>query len=337
MEKITTIGIDLAKSVFQLHGVDAEGRAFLRRQLRRSQMLEFFQRQPACLIGMEACASAHYWARELAKFGHEVRLMQPSYVKGYVKRGKTDAADAEAICEAVSRPSMRFVPIKSAQTQALLMTHKAREFLVRQQTQIVNAMRAHLGEFGIVVPKGIHNVERLMVACDRADLPAPARKPLNLLADQLVETQKKIEKLTADIQADAKANEDAQRLQTIPGIGPITASALVSALPDIADFQSGRDLSAWLGLTPKPHSTGGKERLGRISKMGNRYLRRLLYLGAIAQVSARRRGDPGDDWLWQIIQRKKPKQAAIALANRMARTAYALMKNKTEFCAAQAA
>jgi len=337
MEKITTIGIDLAKSVFQLHGVDAEGRALLRRQLRRSQMLEFFQRQPACLIGMEACASAHYWARELAKFGHEVRLMQPSYVKGYVKRGKTDAADAEAICEAVSRPSMRFVPIKSAQTQALLMTHKAREFLVRQQTQIVNAMRAHLGEFGIVVPKGIHNVERLMVACDRADLPAPARKPLNLLADQLVDTQKKIEELTADIQADAKANEDAQRLQTIPGIGPITASALVSALPDIADFQSGRDLSAWLGLTPKPHSTGGKERLGRISKMGNRYLRRLLYLGAIAQVSARRRGGPGDDWLWQIIQRKKPKQAAIALANRMARTAYALMKNKTEFCAAQAA
>jgi len=337
MERITTIGIDLAKSVFQLHGVDAEGRALLRRQLRRSQMLEFFQRQPACLIGMEACASAHYWARELAKFGHEVRLMQPSYVKGYVKRGKTDAADAEAICEAVSRPSMRFVPIKSAQTQALLMTHKAREFLVRQQTQIVNTMRAHLGEFGIVVPKGIHNVERLMVACDRADLPAPARKPLNLLADQLVDTQKKIEELTADIQADAKANEDAQRLQTIPGIGPITASALVSALPDIADFQSGRDLSAWLGLTPKPHSTGGKERLGRISKMGNRYLRRLLYLGAIAQVSARRRGGPGDDWLWQIIQRKKPKQAAIALANRMARTAYALMKNKTEFCAAQAA
>jgi transposase len=331
MNEIITIGIDLAKSVFQLHAVDTEGRPSLRRQLRRSQMHEFFQRQPACLIGMEACASAHYWARELNKFGHEVRLMQPSYVKGYVKRGKTDQADAEAICEAVSRPSMRFVPVKSEDTQALLMTHKAREFLVRQQTQIVNAMRAHLGEFGIVVPKGIHNVERLIAACDGADLPAPARKALNLLADQLVDTQRKIEELTADIRADARANEDAQRLQTIPGIGPITASALVSALPDISDFKSGRDLSAWIGLTPRPHSTGGKERLGRISKMGNRYLRRLLYLGAIAQVSARRRGEPGDDWLWKIIQRKKPKQAAIALANRMARTAYALMKNQTEY------
>lgn len=197
--------------------------------------------------------------------------------------------------------------------------------------------RAHLGEFGIVVPKGIHNVERLIAACDGADLPAPARKALNLLADQLVDTQKRIEALTADIHADAKANEDAQRLQTIPGIGPITASALASALPDIADFKSARDLSAWLGLTPKPHSTGGKERLGRISKMGNRYLRRLLYLGAIAQVSARRRGAPGEDWLWKIMSRKKPKQAAIALANRMARTAYALMNNKTEFRAAQAA
>lgn len=337
METITTIGIDLAKSVFQLHGVNAEGRALLRRQLRRSQMLEFFQRQSACLIGMEACASAHYWARELIKLGHTVRLMPPSYVKAYVKRGKTDAADAEAICEAVSRPSMRFVPVKSEETQGLLMTHKTREFLVRQQTQIVNAMRAHLGEFGITVPKGIHNVERLITACSQTDLPAPARKALHLLADQLVETQKKIEVLTTDIRAEASANEEAQRLQTIPGIGPITASALVSALPDLSDFASGRDLSAWVGLTPRPHSTGGKERLGRISKMGNRYLRRLLYLGAIAQVSARRRGGPGEDWLWQIIQRKKPKQAAIALANRMARTAYALMKNKTEFCAAQAA
>lgn len=275
--------------------------------------------------------------------------MQPSCVKGYVKRGKTDAADAEAICEAVSRPSMRFVPVKSEDTQALLMTHKAREFLVRQQTQIVNAMRAHFGEFGIVVPKGIHNVERLIIASEQADLPAPARKALALLADQLIDTQKKIEDLTADIRADAKASDAAQRLQTIPGIGPITASALVSALPDIADFKSGRDLSAWLGLTPKPHSTGGKERLGRISKMGNRYLRRLLYLGTLAQdepsnaigssamANARRRGEAGEDWLWQIISRKKPKQAAIALANRMARTAYALMRNKTEFRAAQAA
>jgi transposase len=263
--------------------------------------------------------------------------MQPSYVKGYVKRGKTDAADAEAICEAVSRPSMRFVPVKSQDTQALLMTHKVREFLVRQQTQIVNAMRAHLGEFGIIVAKGIHNVERLIMACEQTDLPAPARKALSLLADQLVDTQEKSGTLTADIQADARDNEAAQRLQTIPGIGPITASALVAALPDIAEFKSGRDLSAWLGLTPRPHSTGGKERVGRISKMGNRYLRRLLYLAAMAQVSARRRGEAGEDWLWKITQRKKPKQAAIALASRMARTAYALMKNQTEYRAAKAA
>jgi transposase len=331
MSEVSTIGVDLAKSVFQLHGVDAEGRPVLRRQLRRSQMLEVFQNLPACLVGMEACASAHFWARELTKLGHEVRLMQPSYVKGYVKRGKTDKADAEAICEAVTRPSMRFVPVKSADRQALLMTHKVREFLVRQQTQTVNAIRAHLGEFGIIVAKGIHNADRLIAACDRADLPAPARKALNLLADQLVDTQRKIAELTADIHADAKANEAAQRLQTIPGIGPITASALVTTLPDVSDFRSGRDLSAWIGLTPKPHSTGGKERLGRISKMGNRYLRRLLYLGAIAQVSARRCGEPGEDWLWKIIERKKPKQAAIALANRMARTAYALLKNGTEY------
>ncbi|MCC6000403.1 MAG: IS110 family transposase [Pararhodobacter sp.] len=346
MDKVTILGIDPAKSVFQLHGVDAQGCTVLRRQLRRSQMLEFCQRLPSCLIGIEACASAYYWARELARFGHEVRLMQPSYVRGYVKRGKTDAADAEAICEAVSRPSMRFVAVKSEDTQALLMTHvaaevrfqrNAREFPLRQQTRIVNAMRAHLGAFGIVVPKGIHTVERLIMACEQADLPASARKALSLLADQLIDTQKKIEDLTADIRADAKASDAAQRLQTIPGIGPITASALVSALPDIADFKSGRDLSAWLGLTPKPPSTGGKERLGRISKMGNRYLRRLLYLGAIALVSARRRSEAGDDWLWKIIQRKKPRQAAIALANRMARAAYALMKNRTEFRVARAA
>lgn len=337
MEHVVTIGVDLAKSVFQLHGVDVEGEIVLRRQLRRSQMLEFFQNLPGCLVGMEACASAHYWARELTNLGHEVRLMQPSYVKGYVKRGKTDQADAAAICEAVTRPSMRFVPVKSEKTQGQLVSHKAREFLVRQRTQVVNAIRAHLGEFGIVIPKGIQNTDRLIEVCDGEKLPAPARKALNLLADQLVDTQEKIADLTAEVTMSATTNEVARRLQTIPGIGPITASALVASLPDVSDFKSGRDLSAWIGLTPKPHSSGGKERLGRISKMGNRYLRRLLYLGAMAQVSSRRRGEPGDDWLWQIILRKKPKQAAIALANRMARTVYALMKNGTEFQAAKTA
>lgn len=334
MTEITTVGVDLAKSVFQVHVVDTECAVVLRRQLRRNQVLEFFQRLGPCLIGMEACAGAHHWARELGKFGHEVRLMPPSYVKPYVRRGKTDQADAEAICEAVTRPRMRFVPVKSEEAQALLMTHKAREFLVRLLTQVTNAIRAHLGEFGIVAPKGVHNVGRLLEAGERADLPDCARVPLRLLADQFFETRDKIGALTKDIRRDAAASKTATRLQTIPGIGPITASALAATLPDVSGFRSSRDLSAWLGLTPKPHSSGGREKLGSISKMGNRYLRRLLYLGAI---TARRRGQPGDDWLWRLLQRKTAKQAAIALANRMARTVWALLRNGTEYDAARAA
>lgn len=337
MTEITTIGVDLAKSVFQIHGIDAEGAVVVRRQLRRNQMLEFFQRLGPCLVGMEACAGSHHWARELGKFGHEVRLMPPSYVKPYVRRGKTDQADAEAICEAVTRPSMRFVPVKSEETQALLMTHKAREFLVRQLTQVTNAIRAHLGEFGIVAPKGVHNVGRLLEAGERADLPTAARVPLRLLAGQFFETRDRIDELTKDIRNEAEASEAATRLQTIPGIGPITATALAATVPDVTGFRTSRDLSAWLGLTPKPHSSGGKEKLGRISKMGNRYLRRLLYLGAMGVISARRRGQPGDDWLWRLLQRKTAKQAAIALANRMARTVWALLRNGTGYDAARAA
>jgi transposase len=337
MTEITTIGVDLAKSVFQIHGIDAEGAVVVRRQLRRNQMLEFFQRLGPCLVGMEACAGSHHWARELGKFGHEVRLMPPSYVKPYVRRGKTDQADAEAICEAATRPSMRFVPVKSEETQALLMTHKAREFLVRQLTQVTNAIRAHLGEFGIVAPKGVHNVGRLLEVGERADLPTAARMPLRLLAGQFFETRDRIDELTKDIRSEAEASEAAKRLQTIPGIGPITATALAATVPDVTGFRPSRDLSAWLGLTPKPHSSGGKEKLGRISKMGNRYLRRLLYLGAMGVISARRRGQPGDDWLWRLLQRKTAKQAAIALANRMARTVWALLRNGTGYDAARAA
>ncbi len=331
MKDCTTIGVDLAKSVFQLHGVDATGEPVLRRQLRRSQMLGFFERLPRTLIGLEACATSHYWARELIKLGHDVRLIQPKYVKAYVKRGKTDKADAEAICEAVSRPSMRFVPVKSEDTQAQLLVHKGREFLVRQQTQLVNCLRAHLAEFGIVLPKGIQNIDRVIAACDAPELPSEARNTLNILRNQLVGTRAKIADLTAEVEAHASENDTARRLQTIPGIGPISASALVATLPDMSDFRSGRDLSAWLGLTPRANSTGGKQKMGGISKMGNKYLRRLLFLGATAQVNARRRGQPGEDWLWKIMQRCKPKQAAIALANRMARTVYALLKNGTEF------
>jgi transposase len=334
MEQRTSIGIDLAKNVFQIHGVDARGAIILKRKLRRGQVLEFFARRERCLVGMEACAGAHYWARELQKLGHEVRIMPPAYVKPYVKRGKTDAADAEAICEAVTRPTMRFVPVKSAERQAALLDHKTRDFLIRQRTQLVNTIRAHLSEFGIVVAKGIHNVERLLAAAD--ELPAAARPSIDLLADQLRETQERIDAATARIEAAQEADELARRLATIPGVGAVTASAIAVTTPEVENVRSARDCAAWLGLTPQPHSSGGKERLGRISKAGNRYLRRLLYLGAMARISARRRRKPGDDWLWRMLERKPVKVVAVALANRMARVAWALIA-KGESCRAAAA
>ena len=326
MGGITTIGVDLAKNVFQLHGVTAEGTVTLRRQLRRRQVLEFFGRLSPCLIGMEACAGAHFWARELTKLGHEVRLMPPSYVKPYVKRGKTDAADAGAICEAVTRPSMRFVPVKSEDQQAVLMMHRTRDFLVGQLTQVTNAIRAHLSEFGVVAPKGLHNVGRLLAMAEEAALPGSARNPIRLLAEQFRDTQLKIEDVTAEVKAAAAADETARRLRTVPGIGPITSSVLAAALPKVSNFKTACDLAAWIGLTPKPHSSGGKERLGKISKMGDRYIRRLLYLGAMGMIVARRRKAAGDDWLWRMMQRKPVKLVAIALANRMARTVWALLR-----------
>jgi transposase len=275
---------------------------------------------------MEACAGAHFWARELAKLGHEVRLMPPSYVKPYVKRGKTDSADAGAICEAVTRPSMRFVPVKTEAQQAVLMMHRTRDFLVRQLTQVTNAIRAHLAEFGIVAPKGVHNIARLLTMAEAAALPEDARSPIRLLAEQFRDTQTKVEDVTVEIRKAAENDEAARRLQTVPGVGPITSSALAATLPDVSNFKTARDLAAWLGLTPKPHSSGGKERLGKISKMGNRYIRRLLYLGAMATIATRRRKPAGDDWLWGMLQRKPVKLVAIALANRMARTVWAMLK-----------
>lgn len=329
MDQPNTIGLDLAKNVFQVHGVDTEGTVICRRQLRRSQVLVFFARLGPCLVGMEACAGAHHWARELATLGHEVRLMPPAYVKPYVKRSKTDAADAEAICEAVTRPTMRFVPVKSAQRQAALLDHKARDFLVRQRTQIVNAIRAHLGEFGIVVPKGIHHVDRLLDAA--RDVHSTARPALDMLAGQLRDTQARIEEVTARIGEMQGEDALARRLATVPGVGTISSSAFAATTPDVAAFRSARDYAAWLGLTPRAHSSGGKERLGRISKAGNRYLRRLLYLGAMAQISARRGGREGasgrvPDWIDRMLARKPVKVVAIALANRMARTIWALIR-----------
>ena len=279
-----------------------------------------------CLIGIEACAGAHHWARELTKFGHEVRLIPPAYVKPFVKRGKTDAADAEAICTAVTQPTMHFVPVKTEVQQAMLMSHRTRDFLVRQLTQLANAIRAHLGEFGLVVPKGVHNMGRLVAEAEAAELPAEARMPLDLLVGQFAATKARIDAITADLRRAAEEDETARRLQTMPGIGPITASVLAATLPDVSAFRSARDLSAWLGLTPKPHSSGGKERLGAISKMGNRYIRRLLYLGAMGVISTRKRSDPGEDWLGRMLAKKPLKLVAIALANRMARQIWAMLR-----------
>lgn len=326
MKQIATVGLDLAKNVFQIHAVDAAGAVLVRRQIRRAQVLLFFSRLPPCLIGMEACAGAHHWGRELVKLGHEVRLIPPSYVKPFVKRGKTDAADAEAICTAVIQPTMRFVPIKTEAQQAVLMQHRTRDFLVRQLTQLANAIRAHLGEFGLIVPKGVHNMNRLVTEAQAADLPTEARMPLNLLVGQFTETKTRIDAVTADLRRAAEADETARRLQTMPGIGPITASVLAATRPDVSAFRSARDLSAWLGLTPKPHSSGGKGRLGSISKMGNRYIRRRLYLGAMGVISTRKRTDPGDDWLGGQIKTKPLKVVAIALANRMARAIWAMLR-----------
>lgn len=329
MEQVSSIGLDLAKNVFQVHGVTAAGRPVIRRQLRRRQLrrrqaLDFFARLPPCLVGIEACAGAHFWARELGALGHEVQLMSPAYVKPYVKQGKADAADAEAICEPVTRPTMRFVPEKSAESQATLLLHRMRDFLVRQQTQEVNAIRAHLGEFGIVVAKGIHNVERLLAAVET--VPSAARPALELLARQLRETREKIAGLTAEIAAAQRQDEAARRLATIPGVGVLTSSVIAASTPDVSNFRTARDFAAWLGLTPRPNSSGGKARLGRISKAGNRYIRRLLYLGAMAQISTRRKGRPGEDRLWRMLERKSIKLVATALANRMARVIWALLK-----------
>lgn len=268
MSELATVGIDLAKSVFQIHGLDASGRVLVRRQLRRSQLLAFFQNRSRCLIGMEACAGAHDWGRRLQEMGHDVRLMPPSYVKPYVKRGKTDAADAAAICEAVTRPSMRFVAIKSEACSSVMVLHRTRDFLVRQRTQIGNAIRAHMTEFGIITAKGAQYVDRLKEQVDQ--LPEAARMPLILLFDQLSETDTRIEQLTDEIKEAYKQSETSQRLATIPGVGVLSATIIAATTPDVDNFDCARDYAAWLGLTPKPHSTGGKQRVGGISKMGRR-------------------------------------------------------------------
>lgn len=328
MDKVSTVGLDLAKSVFQLHGADAKGAVVFRKKLRRDRLLVFFSELPHCLVAMEACASAHHWAREIGKFGHEVRLIPPAYVKPFVKRQKNDMADAEAICEAAQRPTMRFVQPKTVEAQGAAVIFRARDLLVRQRTQLINALRGHLVEFGFVVRKGANNVGQLIniVEDPSSVIPPDARMVLAVITDNLQMLQAKIAVLDREIAARAKANPTVRRLMTIPGVGPIAATALVALAPAASSFRRGRDFAAWLGLTPRQHSSGGKEKLGRTTKMGERSLRRLLIIGASAAANAASRNPTrANDWLSGMLARKPRMLVTVALANKTARIVWALM------------
>jgi transposase len=329
MGEVSTIGLDIAKSVFQVHGVDIAGAVVIRKRVSRAKVLEYFGELPPCLVGIEACPSAHHWGRELEGLGHTVRLIPPSYVKAYLKRGKNDANDAAAICEAVTRPSMRFVPIKTKEQQTALMLHRARQLLVRQRTMLSNALRGHLAELGIVSAKG-HNgtAELLRIIADSADgrISPAVRGILDVLARQYSAIGIEIVSIDKSIMALHRACESSRRLAEIPGIGPIGATALVAEIGDWKTFSSGRSLAAWIGLVPKQHTTGGKDRLGSITKQGNRYLRWLLVVGAMAVIRyARKHGTQKRPWLGRLLERRPTKVAAVALANKMARMAWAIM------------
>lgn len=332
MRKIATpatIGLDIAKSVFQVHGIDAEGNVVIGQQLKRHRLLASFEKLSPCLIGIEACASSHHWARELRALGHEVKLMPPAYVKPYVKRQKNDAADAEAICEAVQRPSMRFVPIKAPESQAGLVLHRTRHLLVRQMTAVINALRAHMAEFGIVASQGRKGVAELVaVINDDKDgrIPGLVRSCLIALAIQLDLLSRQIHILDKRLVGWHRNNETCRRLDAIPGVGPALATALVASVPDPKAFKSGRDFSAWVGLVPKQNSSGGKEKLGSITKQGDRYLRSLFCAGSLAVIRyAQKHGTRHRPWLTRLLERRPAKVAAIALANKIARMAWAMM------------
>jgi transposase len=333
--QITTIGIDLAKTVFQLHAVDAAGVTVIRKRLRRAEVLSFLAGLEPCLIGIEACATSHHWARELTKFGHTVKLMPPAYVKPYVKRGKNDATDAEAICEAVTRPNMRFVPVKSADQQAVLMLHRTRALLIRQQTMLANAFRAHLAEFGIVVAQGIRHVRTLIEQVfgeDPIDLPALARIALRPLVAQLMDLRLQIKMIEKELLAWHRTSQESRRLETIPGVGFITATAIAATVTDPSQFRSSREFSAWLGLTPRQHSSGGKDRLGRVSKMGNGYLRSLMVVGATAMIRyAREKGAVSARWINGLLEKKPARLVSVAVANKTARIAWALLVRKEDY------
>ena len=328
MGEVSTIGLDIAKSVFQVHGVDDAGAVVIRKRISRAKVLEFFGALAPCLVGIEACPSAHHWSRALQGLGHTVRLMPPSYVKAYLKRSKNDANDAAAICEAVTRPSMRFVPTKSEQQQSGLMLHRSRQLLVRQRTMLSNAIRGHMAELGIISGKGRNGMAALLQIIANAEddrIPPIARLCLEVLARQYKALTAEIGSIDKRIHAWHRACEDSRRLEQIPGIGPIVATALVAEIGDWKQFRSGRNLAAWIGLVPKQHSTGGKERLGSITKQGNRYLRWLLVTGAMAVIRYARQHGTKRLWLTRLIERRPAKVAAVALANKIARMAWAIM------------
>jgi transposase len=329
MEEVNTIGLDIAKSVFQVHGIDSAGQVVVRRQLRRGEVLKFFQKLPPCVVGMEACASSHYWGREIAALGHDVRLMPPTRVKPYVKWGKkNDQVDAAACCEAVQRPCMQFVPIKTPDQQAALLLHRARKMLVNQRTQLGNAIRAHLAEFGIVTAKGEGGVSALLAMVSNPEdklVPAAIRPILAILVEHWRAGDARIAALDRQIAAWHKSHDDSRRVATIPQIGPIVASALAATAGDAARFKNGRQFAAWLGLVPSQNSTGGKERLGRITKTGDTYVRQLLVVAAIGMIRRVRVNPAISPWFAQLLARKTPKQAAVALANKMARMAWAIL------------
>src|SRR5919107_6386779 len=338
---VTTVGLDLAKHVFQVHGIDQDGQVLVRRQIRRGEVLAFFRRLPPCLIGMEACSTAHFWARALAALGHEVRLMPAAYVKPYVKRGKSDVLDAEGICEAVTRPTMRFVAIKSPDQQAVLMLHRTRDLLVRQRTMLVNSFRGHLAEYGIIAPQGLPSVPKLIGLAEKARgtaLPELAWRCIRLIIAQLEEAHARIGQIEHEIMAWHRTNELSQRLETIPGIGIITASALAATIPDPGSFRSGRHLAAWIGLVPRQSGTGGKVRLGHISKQGDRYLRRLLVFGACTLMRhARGRTSLMAAWFNALLARRPASVVKVAIASKLARVVWAVLQDKQGYRAPAAA
>ena len=328
ISEVRTIGLDLAKNVFQIHGADETGAVVFRKQLRRGQVLKFFSGLQQCLVAMEACGSSHFWAREIGRLGHEVRMIPPAYVKPFVKRQKNDMADAEAICEAAQRPTMRFVAVKSEETQGAAVMLRTRDLLIRQRTQTINALRGHLAEFGEVALQGLNYASKLiaMVEDPQTALPETARAALRFLTAALSQLNDQIRTLDAQIVRRAREDETARRLMTIPGVGPLIATALVTLAPSPEIFKRGRDFAAWLGLVPRQHSTGGKQRLGSTTKMGERSLRRLLIIGANSELVWRtRKGATPGTWLAKMLAHKPPMLVRVALANKMARIVWAIM------------